>query len=69
MTTQTERDLVEARAALHALNIGRAKASFSVNGRQTTYVQANKGDLESYVQRLEAEIGTTKRRRPFGVSF
>lgn len=57
--------LAAAKNALHALQIGDAIASVTVNGRSTTYTQANVSKLRTYISELESECGadTTRGRR------
>jgi len=55
-----ESNLAEAKAALHALKMGRSIASTSTpDGASITYRKADIGRLEAYVRELEAECGAT----------
>lgn len=50
--------LTEAKAALHALNMGELVTSITINGQTTTYQQSNIEQLRRYVRELEAECGS-----------
>lgn len=68
--TAAER-LVEAEAALHALNTGQAVARVQdSNGEAVTYTTANAGRLRAYINDLKAEIaGTSRVAKPFRPLF
>lgn len=60
--TKAER-LAEAEDALHRLLTGAQVASArDTTGRQVTYTQATRRDLEAYIAQLKAEMGTKPRR-------
>lgn len=67
--------LIEAEEAYHKLMIGEKEVSVSVgNFGTTTYNQANRTALESYISSLKAQIAAAKgspigRRRILKVSF
>lgn len=67
--------LIEAEEAYHKLMIGEKEVSVSVgNFGTTTYNQANRTALESYISSLKSQIATaegcpTGRRRILKVSF
>lgn len=56
--------LSEAKQAYHNLLTGQAVVSFSRNGRETRFTQANKNELKAYINELETLInGSSSRRR------
>lgn len=56
--------LSEAKQAYHNLLTGQAVVSFSRNGRETRFTQANKNELKDYINELETLInGSSSRRR------
>ena len=68
--------LIEAEEAYHKLMIGEKEVSVSVgNFGTTTYNQASRSALESYISSLKAQIAaaegktTTSRRRMIKVAF
>lgn len=66
-----EKQLEEASAALHRLEIGDREASLSYDGEQVTYSAADRGSLRSYIRQLEAKLGQRRfaRARSRGVVF
>lgn len=70
MATPAER-LVEAEAALHALNIGKAVVRVTdSNGDSVAYNTGNARNLVAYIAALKAEIaGTTIQRGPMRPMF
>lgn len=68
MASQSE--LEQARAALHKLLTGRQAVRLERGDRVTVYQPSEQKSLESYISRLEGELGeTTRRRGPARVSF
>ncbi|WP_028302627.1 phage head-tail joining protein [Oceanospirillum beijerinckii] len=65
MATQAQLD--EARAALHALSIGKGVASIQKDGRKVDYTPANVGSLRAYIRELESVLASSQRRRAFRV--
>jgi hypothetical protein len=61
MATQTQLD--EARTARHALITGQKMVSITMHGRQTTFSEANKRDLDNYIAELESRLGVDSGRR------
>lgn len=70
MATTAER-LEEARDALHKLVTGTKRVQVrDANGRQVTYSEANRKDLDAYISGLEANLGTgAGRYRAVAVRF
>lgn len=67
----TEKQLSEARAALHRLLTGAATVQLSYQGESVTYTSADEGRLRAYIRELEAKLGiapsrTRARRVVFG---
>ncbi|UMR98615.1 phage head-tail joining protein [Escherichia coli] len=58
----TMEELAEAKAALHALYIGKRVVTVSRNGRSVTYTSAGLADLKRYIAELEEELGLRVRR-------
>ncbi|MVY04475.1 phage tail protein [Escherichia coli] len=58
----TMEQLAEARAALHALYIGKRVVTVTRNGRSVTYTSAGLAELMRYVAELEDELGLRVRR-------
>ncbi len=63
--------LLEAKAALHAIQIGQGVTSVTdQNGEQVRYTTANVTRLKAYIAELEAEIaGVQPMRGPFRPNF
>lgn len=61
MATQSELD--SARRALHDLMTGKRVATVQKDGRRVEFTATTVSDLKRYISDLEAEIGTTHRRR------
>lgn len=58
--------IAEAESALHDLNIGKRVAKVSRNGKSIEFTQANRSDLERYINQMKSEKAGA-RRRPMGV--
>lgn len=74
MALTTQQKLDDAREKLHKLVTGSLRVSVRDGDTQVTYTQAERGDLEGYIQKLEQEVAaasgdTVRRRRPAGVIF
>lgn len=67
MSPQTQ--LQEARDALHRLVTGTSTVSIQRDGKKVEFAQANRSDLERYINQLEVQIGAGqgRRRGPAGV--
>jgi predicted house-cleaning NTP pyrophosphatase (Maf/HAM1 superfamily) len=67
MSPQTQ--LQEARDALHRLVTGTSTVSIQRDGKKVEFAQANRSDLERYINQLEVQMGTGqgRRRGPAGV--
>ncbi|MDG9928524.1 MULTISPECIES: gpW family head-tail joining protein [unclassified Pseudomonas] len=65
----TEQNLKEARAALHLLITGKSTVSVQRDGKIVWFQQANRRDLEAYINQLEGQLGGGghTRRRPASV--
>ena len=61
MATQTQLD--EAVAARHALVTGTKVVSITMHGRQHTFSESNKKDLDAYIAELESRLGVASGRR------
>ncbi|MGF6692664.1 gpW family head-tail joining protein [Metapseudomonas resinovorans] len=55
--------LQEARQALHLLITGQSTVSIQRDGKRVEFAQANRGDLEKYINLLEVEAGAANPRR------
>jgi hypothetical protein len=66
-----ERQLSEAQAALHRIEIGGQTASVAYDGESVSYSAANVGSLRQYIRSLEAKLGlrASARARSRGVRF
>ncbi|WP_100913548.1 gpW family head-tail joining protein [Pseudoalteromonas spongiae] len=60
---QLKTQLSEAQQAYHNLLTGQAVVSFSRNGRETRFTQANKNELKAYINELETLINGSSSRR------
>lgn len=62
----TTQQLTEARTALHQLLTGQAMVSITRDGKKIDFSPANRGDLERYIDQLEAQagVGSSRRRGP-----
>ena len=73
MPTDCEVRLAEARTALHKLMTGSAVVEVLHGDQKIRFSEANRVDLESYIQKLENQCGgvdgTPARRTPLGVIF
>jgi predicted house-cleaning NTP pyrophosphatase (Maf/HAM1 superfamily) len=67
MSPQTQ--LQEARDALHRLVTGTSTVSIQRDGKKVEFAQANRSDLERYINQLEVQMGAGhgRRRGPAGV--
>jgi len=61
MATDYAAQLVQAKAALHALVMGDAIVSVTVNGRTNQYTPATEEKLRRYIAELESEVGDVSR--------
>lgn len=57
----------DAKDALHNLMMGRSVVSIQKDGRSVQYTATTKRDLEAYINYLEQNADSSKRRRPAGV--
>jgi hypothetical protein len=64
-----QQQLDEAREALHLLVTGRNTVSVQRDGKIVWFQQANRRDLETYINQLEGQlgVGAPRRRGPAGV--
>ncbi len=65
--SQVDAQLIEARNALHALMTGKQVVRIQKNGRSVEYTATSKRELEQYINQLERQADSGKRRRPAGV--
>ncbi|HCL5307957.1 TPA: gpW family protein [Salmonella enterica] len=59
--------LVEARAALHDLMMGKRVATVQKDGRRVEFTATSVSDLKRYIAEMEASLKTGGRRGPAGV--
>lgn len=67
-TLTLQQQLDEARAAYHALMLGRSVVELrDSNGETITYTPANRNALSSYIKELERQLGQNTTCGPMGV--
>ncbi|EAA8951862.1 phage tail protein [Salmonella enterica] len=63
----TMAELIEARAALHDLMMGKRVATVQKDGRRVEFTATSVSDLKKYITEMEASLKTGGRRSPAGV--
>ncbi|EBU1923950.1 phage tail protein [Salmonella enterica] len=63
----TMAELIEARAALHDLMMGKRVATVQKDGRRVEFIATSVSDLKKYIAEMEASLKTGGRRGPAGV--
>ncbi|ECI4240308.1 gpW family protein [Salmonella enterica] len=63
----TMAELIEARAALHDLMMGKRVATVQKDGRRVEFTATSVSDLKKYIAEMEASLKTGGRRSPAGV--
>ncbi|EAC2149989.1 gpW family protein [Salmonella enterica] len=63
----TMAELIEARAALHDLMMGKRVATVQKDGRRAEFTATSVSDLKKYIAEMEASLKTGGRRGPAGV--
>ncbi|APV75232.1 gpW family protein [Salmonella enterica] len=63
----TMAELIEARAALHDLMMGKRVATVQKDGRRVEFTATSVSDLKKYIAEMEASLKTGGRRGPAGV--
>lgn len=63
----TMAELIEARAALHNLMMGKRVATVQKDGRRVEFTATSVSDLKKYIAEMEASLKTGGRRGPAGV--
>ncbi|EDO5624124.1 TPA: phage head-tail joining protein [Salmonella enterica subsp. enterica serovar Grumpensis] len=63
----TMAELIEARAALHDLMMGKRVATVQKDGRRVEFTATSVSDLKKYIAEMEAGLKTGGRRGPAGV--
>ncbi|EBB5664988.1 phage tail protein [Salmonella enterica subsp. enterica serovar Poona] len=63
----TMAELIEARAALHDLMMGKRVATVQKDGRRVEFTATSVSDLKKYIAEMEASLKTGGRRGPVGV--
>ncbi|HBJ6962247.1 TPA: gpW family protein [Salmonella enterica subsp. enterica serovar Duisburg] len=63
----TMAELIEARAALHDLMMGKRVATVQKDGRRVEFTATSVSDLKKYIAEMEACLKTGERRGPAGV--
>ncbi|EFV4654120.1 phage tail protein [Salmonella enterica] len=63
----TMAELIEARAALHDLMMGKRVATVQKDGRRAEFAATSVSDLKKYIAEMEASLKTGGRRGPAGV--
>ncbi|AXC66205.1 gpW family protein [Salmonella enterica] len=63
----TMAELIEARAALHDLMMGKRVATVQKDGRRVEFTTTSVSDLKKYIAEMEASLKTGGRRGPAGV--
>ncbi|EAU6105687.1 gpW family protein [Salmonella enterica] len=63
----TMAELIEARAALHDLMMGKRVATVQKDGRRVEFTATSVSDLKKYLAEMEASLKTGGRRGPAGV--
>ncbi|HDC2293524.1 TPA: gpW family protein [Salmonella enterica] len=63
----TMAELIEARAALHDLMMGKRVATVQKDGRRAEFTATSVSDLKKYIAEMEASLKTGVRRGPAGV--
>ncbi|EBW1751691.1 phage tail protein [Salmonella enterica subsp. enterica serovar Newport] len=62
----TMAELIEARAALHDLMMGKRVATVQKDGRRVEFTATSVSDLKKYIAEMEASLKTGGRRGPAG---
>ncbi|EJM4066075.1 phage head-tail joining protein [Salmonella enterica] len=63
----TMAELIEARAALHDLMMGKRVATVQKDGRRVEFTATSVSDLKKYITEMEASLKIGGRRGPAGV--
>lgn len=63
----TMAELIEARAALHDLMMGKRVATVQKDGRRVEFTATSVSDLKKYIAEMEASLKTGGRHGPAGV--
>ncbi|ECG1712870.1 phage tail protein [Salmonella enterica subsp. enterica] len=63
----TMAELIEARAALHDLMMGKRVATVQKDGRRVEFTATSVSDLKKYIAEMEASLKTGGRRGSAGV--
>ncbi|EBH8767328.1 gpW family protein [Salmonella enterica] len=63
----TMAELIEARAALHDLMMGKRVATVQKDGRRVEFTATSVSDLKKYIAEMEASLKKGGRRGPAGV--
>ncbi|EAO5055227.1 phage tail protein [Salmonella enterica] len=63
----TMAELIEARAALHDLMMGKRVATVQKDGRRVEFTATSVSDLKKYIAEMEASLKTGGRCGPAGV--